>query len=401
MTNKLLMIVSTALAAVFCSSCKGKEDIPEETLLLDKDKIEAVKDLANYKVGITSNASWTVSLVEASGAEITWAVLDRKSGKGNSTLTIRVYENPNKSSRTGILTVRTHGGLSASVTVSQEGDISASDEEEKTLKLRIGTYNMRGSWLKEDKPENAWEVRKDRMLLSIQDCAFDVMGLQEVGSAQQSWLVSTFSSIYSFMFFSPYSQDGTGDKGQGIGWRKDAFTMSNWHYFWLGKEPGVMSRNDTGTSGTFNRGGSCCVLTHKATGLKFFIMNTHGCMNGEPRVEYAPQYEVMEKTYNKDNLPSFFVGDMNSSEDAAPDAPYTVYTSYWKDAYKEVPSNKRTGNGTFNGFSAASGKSRIDMVFFRGGKSISVESYTCKYTQYGCLFASDHFPVFADVTIID
>ena len=108
----------------------------------------------------------------------------------------------------------------------------------------------------------------------------------------------------------------------------------------------------------------------------------------------------MEKQYNVDGLPSFFVGDMNSSESTEAGAPYVVYTSYWKDSYKEAPSNKRYGSAlTFNGYSSVTGKSRIDMVFFRGGNPITINTYTCKNTLYGGLYASDHFPVYVDATI--
>ena len=400
MTNKLFAVVSLVLAGVLMGSCGGKEPVKEEdTLSIDPPEVNATKEMTSYKIGITSNASWTASFTDESGADAVWGVLDRGAGKGDATITLRVYENKYKSARTGLLTVSTKGGKKASVKVTQEGD-SGSEQEHTTLNLRMGTYNMRGSWLSESDAVNDWETRKSRMQQSFQDCAFDVVGLQEVGSAQQSWLTSTFGGSYTFRFFSPYSQNGNGDRGQGIAWRTDAFTMSGWLFFWLGSEPGVMSTNDTGTQGSFKRGGCCCILTHKTSGAKIFVMNTHGCMNADKREIYAPQYEQMEKQYNVDGLPSFFVGDMNSSESTEAGAPYVVYTSYWKDSYKEAPSNKRYGSAlTFNGYSSVTGKSRIDMVFFRGGNPITINTYTCKNTLYGGLYASDHFPVYVDATI--
>ena len=397
MQSKLLITI--LLAGVLMGSCGGKEEPVKETLSLDTQKVEASKEMAGHKIGVSSNTSWTVTFTNENGEEAVWGVLDRTSGSGDATITLRLYENKFKNSRQGVVTFTTKGGLTASVSVTQKGD-SNTDQEEVAAQVRIGSYNMRGSWLTESEAENAWEVRKERMHQSFMDCAFDIVGLQEVGSAQQSWLTSTFAGTYSFKFFSPYSQTGTGDRGQGIGWRTDAFTVSGWHYFWLGDEPGTMSSNDTGTQGNFKRGGCCLILTHKTTGLKLFIMNTHGCLNSEWRTAYAPQYEIMEKKYNVDGLPSFFTGDMNSSESTDPSSPYVVYTSYWKDSFKEVAANKRFGIvNTYNGYTYPQGKSRIDMIFFRGSSPISIDTYTCSNTLYSGLFASDHFPVYIDATI--
>lgn len=399
MTNRLSIIL-VAIAGALLGSC-GEKDTPPvaESLAVEPSEINAVKDIASYKIDIVSNTSWTASFAGESGEEATWGVLNRTSGTGDASLTLRLYENKYKSSRAATLNVKTKGGLSASIAVTQEGD-SGSQQEQTTIKLRAGTYNMRGSWLTESDANNSWENRKTRMQQSLQECAFDIFGMQEVGTAQQSWLNSTFADTWTFKFFSPYSQNGSGDRGQGIAWRTDSFTMSNWHYFWLGSDHGTMSTNDTGTNGSFKRGGCCCVLTHKASGVKLFFMNTHGCMNADKREEYAAQYEQMEKLYNVDGLPSFFVGDMNSSESSELGSPYMVYTSYWKDSFNEAPANRKSGStNTFNGYSSTSGKSRIDMIFFRGGNPISIEAYACKNTLYGGLYASDHFPVYADVSI--
>lgn len=397
MQSKSLIII--LLAGALMGSCGDKEEPVKETLSLDTQKVEASREMAGHKIGISSNASWTVTFTNENGDEAVWGVLDRSSGSGNATITLRLYENKYKNSRNGLVTVTTKGGLTASVPVTQEGD-SSTEQEQASFQVRIGSYNMRGSWIDEDKAENVWEVRKERMLQSFKDCAFDIVGLQEVGTAQQSWLSSTFADTYSFGFFSPYAQNGSGDKGQGIGWRKESFTMSGWHYFWLGDEPGTMSVNDSGTQGNFKRGGCCCVLTHKTTGLKVFIMNTHGCLNSSWRTAHAPQYEKMEKLYNVDGLPSFFTGDMNSAESTEAGSPYVVFTSYWKDSFKEVASNKRSGAvGTHNGYSSPQGKSRIDMIFFRGSNPISIDAYNCNNTLYSGLYASDHFPVYIDATI--
>lgn len=386
------------LAGALLVSCNKKEYSVTESLSLDKETIEAPKNLASYKIGVSSNVSWTVSFVNESGEELLWGILDRKSGSGNATLTLRLYENKYKSERRGQVVVKTQGGLSAAVAVVQEGD-SESEKDATSFSLRLGTYNVR-TIISESNPNNVWDIRKDRLKQSFTDCEFDVVGLQEVAVDIQKYLTSQFSSTYTFQFFSPYSQNGNGDKAQGIAWRTSKFAMSNWNYFWMGDNPSVMTQNDVGSNGNFKRGGSCCILTHKGTGLKIFIMNTHACLNSEANHTYAPQYEEMEKQFNTESLPSFFVGDMNTSESSTSGTPYMVYTSYWKDSFKLVPADKRNGcTNSYNAFSYPQGKSRIDFVFIRGEKTIALDSYTCNNTLYGGLYASDHFPVYVDAVI--
>lgn len=206
--------------------------------------------------------------------------------------------------------------------------------------------------------------------------------------------MSELGDTYNFRFFSPYSQDGNGDKAQGLAYKKD-FTLSDWHYFWLGNQPEIMTQNDTGDSGNFNRGGCCCVL-NKA-GRQMFVMVTHGALNAEARAQYASQYRQMEELYNSGGYPSFFIGDMN----ARPDDPASaVYESYWTDAYDGAGSACRQGPyATYNAFDLErnmySNPSRIDYVYYKG--SVTPLLYVCNGALYDGYYASDHLPVYADI----
>jgi mRNA deadenylase 3'-5' endonuclease subunit Ccr4 len=264
----------------------------------------------------------------------------------------------------------------------------------------MGSYNLRRAGLTESDSKNAWSVRKDRLKPSIQACAFDVVGFQEVDTEQQTWLKNEFGPLgYSFWFFSPYSQDGAGNRAQGIGFLSGSFTLLEKHYFWPGDNPDVMTINDTGANGTFKRGGCCVLLQHKASGKKIFFMDNHGCLNGECNTNAAPVYVAMEKKYNPSGFPSFFVGDMNAAESTTPGSVYMTYTSHWKDPYNMLDASHRKGStGTYNGYSYPNGKSRIDFVFYRG-EGVEPLLYTCDNTLYGGLYPSDHFPVWVDYKI--
>lgn len=378
--------------ALFAGSCQGKDE-PEESLSADPALIEAGSAMESYRISVSSNCSWTVEVEEDPG----WLQLDRSSGHDDATVTARVYENKYDSPREAAILFKSAKGKTASVRLVQAGKEGGETAPAEGV-FRIGTYNLRMSGL-DTEGQYVWDIRKTRLKQSILDCGFDFFGIQEVSSTAQAWLDSELSSKYTFQYFSPYSQGGKGDRAQGIGYRKDAFTLSDWHYFWASDTPETMTANDTGSNGTYKRGGCCCILTHKASGRKFFFMNNHGCLNSEPNKAGAHVYVDMEKKYNPSGLPSFFVGDMNAGESSEQGSVYMTYNSWWKDSYKVIDPSKRSGCvGTFNAYDYPNGKSRIDFVFFRGD-NVEAEQYCCDNTLYGGLYASDHFPVYVNFKI--
>ena len=256
--------------------------------------------------------------------------------------------------------------------------------------VRVGTYNVRYITSESDSNNN-WENRKGRVVRSIRENGFDVFGLQECSPDIKTWLSSELADTYTIRYFDPYSAGSTGNhESMGLAYRTDLYTLSDWHYFWLSATPAVMATND----GSKNRGGCCAVLTVKATGTRFFVMCTHGCLDADARALWASQYQEMEKLYNPGGCPSFFVGDMN----AQPDDPASVeYRTYWNDAYySKAP---KTGPYcTFNAFSLERNlytyRNHLDYVYYRGATPLR---YVCNDRLYDGYYASDHLPVYADM----
>ena len=380
------------LAGAILGSCREKEPLKEE-LTVSPATIDAVATLNSYKVTVQSNAAWTVTVEKS----LSWLIPDRASGHDDAVVTVRVYENKYEDPRTAVLLFKTAGGEEARVTLTQAGKEGGGAAPEENV-LRLGTYNLRMSNLDKE-GDNVWSIRKDRLKQSLLDCDFDVFGIQEVSTEMQTWLNAELTSKYTFRYFSPYAQNGTGDRAQGIGYRKDAFTLSDWHFFWAWDTPDTMGNNDTGASGTFRRGACCCVLTHKATGIKFFFMNNHGCLNGESNKQNAHVYAEQEQRFNTSGLPSFFVGDMNMRESSDAGSSYATISAHWTDPYKVLDATKRTGcAGSYNGYANPTGKYRIDFVFYRG-EGITPKLYCCDNKLYDGLYASDHFPVWVEYAI--
>ncbi len=277
------------------------------------------------------------------------------------------------------------------------------DEAEKeSITVRVGSFNIRSSAMDKNTGD-AWSSRKTKVRTSIQNNKYDFFGVQEVMSDQQTYLKNNLTT-YTFKFFSPYAQNGSGDRAQGLAYNKNLYTLSDWHYFWVSNTPDKMTTNDSSTSNgettTYSRGGCCGILTHKSTGIKIFVMVTHGLLDDVRREQFAYVYEDMEKKYNPNGYPSFFVGDMNTTPDTGTAATTKLH---WYDAYITLSAiGKATGPyGTFNGFDEArdmNAAKRIDYIYYRG--ECTPLKYVCDNAKISSLYPSDHLPVYADFKIM-
>ena len=268
--------------------------------------------------------------------------------------------------------------------------------------LRVGTYNLRFSNLDNKSEENNWTLREPRLLQSFLTCDMDICGVEEIGSAEQESLPRQLSArglSYDSYFFDPYADDGVGTRAHGLLWKKDLFSLAGEpHFFWLSNPPDVRQSNDTvpAWKANYTRGGFCLTLKDRAD-HKYFVMVTHAPLNKEQHAANASIYADMERRYNPEGLPSFFVGDFNANE---ADACSAVHRSYWADAYRAVPSPAGP-EGTFNAWKweAPSADHRIDFIYYRG-EGVTPVAYTCDNTLYGG-YPSDHFPVYADFFVME
>ena len=274
--------------------------------------------------------------------------------------------------------------------------------------VRIGTYNLRRAKLDRNSEVNNWDARLPRLVESFLRCNMDICGVQEVDTGQQESLPVVLAENgleYGSYFFSPYAENGAGTKAHGLLWRKGRFEAGEPHFFWISDPPELMQVNDHGSStlpGNFYRGGFCITLTDlQNKGARYFVMVTHAPLSPEEHAQNAHVYADIEKRYNPEHLPSFFVGDFNAKET---DSSSQFYRSYWTDSYMYfgVDTLRREGPpGTFNGWKpdVIKGPSRrIDYVYFRG-KGVQPLRYVCDDRMFGGNLASDHYPVYVDFRI--
>lgn len=275
-----------------------------------------------------------------------------------------------------------------------EGAETPNEDASDPVELRIGTFNCRVSTM--DDGDNSWINRQSRLLSSIKNNDYDILGVQECDKEIQNHLTTnTQLSDYTCKFFDPY-ENTYNPRSHGLIYKTADYTLSDWNTFWLsegGASDVKVSDNDVDTDGnTYTRGGCSAILTHNSTGAKVFVMVTHGCLGDE---KYADIYEAVEKEQNPDGYPSFFIGDMNASPS---NAASVTYRDYWFDAFQRAA--KVTGPvGTFNGFDASKDPAkRIDYIYFRG--AVDAVEYVCDDTMYdGGFYPSDHCPVYADMKV--
>lgn len=271
-------------------------------------------------------------------------------------------------------------------------DASSNDQ------IRVGSYNLWRADL--GKGDYAWEVRKDRLAQSIADIGFDVFGCQEVNITIQEELPDLLAKHgapeYSWYIFSPYSQDGKGDKAQAILYRKDRFKLVEGHYFWISETPEIKSKG--WDEKKFFRGGCCVILKDKKSGKEIFVIHSHFPLAKQAHTNAADVIIAQAMKYNKDNLPAFFIGDLNTSPTSASSE---KSRTYWTDSYKALSDDAKVGpRGTFNGHDASrdmSKANRIDYVYFKG--DVTPVKYHCFDRKYDGLWPSDHCAVYVDMKL--
>lgn len=266
------------------------------------------------------------------------------------------------------------------------------------ITARIGTFNLWRSDL--GKGEYVWSARKECLAQAILDCDFDIFAGEEVDRrmfAELPDIVKAKGGKYTWFTFSPYDAEGNGShKAQAVIYKGDKYTMLENHHFWYSETPDVMSSGWDEMK--FKRGGCCFTFLDKKTKRKFFVMVSHMPLAKEANYHAAQIVLDKAKQYNPENLPAFFMGDLNTREERNSSV---LLRTYWNDSFLTVPADKREGpKGTFNSHNVKKDMEkaiRIDYVYYRG-ETIIPDKYTVMTKTYNGIYPSDHCPLYVDFT---
>ncbi len=295
--------------------------------------------------------------------------------------------------------------------------LAASAAYDGTFRVRAASYNIRCKTSESDSANN-WDNRKGDLVNLVKDIAPDVIGFQEVRSAQYDYLKAQLSA---YTFVGAYRDSGSNSEATPVAFRKEGFMLLGSGTFWLSATPSVAGSKAWGNGiedSGYPRICTWTLLKGKASGGVVCFASTHLDLKAGPRLAGMRLIlSMLVAKYAAVDVPVVLVGDMNALETedsmlaatdamqdsllvskATPTGSWRTYNAWtWK-------SDEASCAGVLAGFTAAQRSAnasdldkRIDYIFSSSGTE--VESFATRNDarpgkQY---YPSDHYPVVADL----
>jgi endonuclease/exonuclease/phosphatase family metal-dependent hydrolase len=216
-----------------------------------------------------------------------------------------------------------------------------------------------------------------------------IFGIQEGLPQQVNFIDSTLSD---YRHIGVGREDGKAEgEFSAIWYNTTIINMIRQATFWLSATPEKVSM---GWDAACMRVCTWGLFEEKNGGRKFWVFNTHFDHVGtEARKNSAMLILQQIETLNKPGLPVILMGDFNSDPASEP---FKIITARLKDSKMADKSMSMGPGGTFNGFDVEKpAAERIDFIFT--GYGANAKSYLVIREQRDGRFASDHFPVVADI----
>lgn len=190
------------------------------------------------------------------------------------------------------------------------GFVTAVAQTKRQTDLNIMTFNIRY-----DNPDdglNNWKFRKENVVKVIRFHEVDILGTQEVLSNQ---LKEISGQLQDYAVIGVGREDGK-EKGEysPILYKKDKFALIKSGYFWLSETPEKPSR---GWDAACERIATWVQLKDKATGKKFFVLNTHFDHIGTVAREESVKLILNKTAELSEGLPQIVMGDFNASPESS------------------------------------------------------------------------------------
>ena len=247
--------------------------------------------------------------------------------------------------------------------------------------LSVVSFNMRQG-IADDGP-NSWEFRKEASSEMINTEKPLIFGVQEALWMQLEYLEKTCPDYACI----GVGRDDGKDEGEhmSIYYRKDAISLEDWGTYWLSETPEVPS---LGWDAACRRTATWALMTHKASGHKFFYVNTHLDHVGKvARREGLRLLVERIAAMNPEGYPMVLTGDFN----VTPDDPCLEDLDKMMSSARAVAQESDT-TGSYNDWGERD--DIIDYIYFSGFSSC--RSFKVLNSPYaGVPYISDHYPVMA------
>jgi endonuclease/exonuclease/phosphatase family metal-dependent hydrolase len=262
---------------------------------------------------------------------------------------------------------------------------------EQPGKLRVMSYNVRCLHI-ENNPQDLWWFRVKHLVENIRNQDPDLIGMQEVYTAQANDLQRL---LPGYAWFGVPRDDGK-KKGERcpIFYRKDRFELLDWKTFWLSETP------DTPGSVSWKSGCKRVVtwakFRDKQTGKVFFHFNTH-FDNASPKAREMSAVLLVERVRQiAGNAQAFVTGDFNTGPDSAPVKTITAVLQDARSVSASAPLGPEKTSWSFKVNEPPEG--RIDYIFI--SKGISALGYEAIDKTYGKgRRPSDHIAIRSDLLL--
>ena len=247
--------------------------------------------------------------------------------------------------------------------------------------VKVISFNMRTGGA-DNGTQNAWGARREGISAMMAKENPTVMGVQEALSYQLTFVTE---NVPGYEYYGVGRDDG-GSTGEtmAIFYKTDVVELGDHGTFWLSETPDEVSY---GWDAAYRRTATWAFFTVKATGKKFFYINTHLDNEGSEAREQSMRL-ICDKLaeLNPDGYPSILTADFNSTTDNA------IF-----DPLKMVMHDARTDAavtdqfGTYNGWGTTT--STIDHIFY--SDFTPLEYHTIMDRWNGVQYISDHYPISA------
>ena len=256
--------------------------------------------------------------------------------------------------------------------------------------ITLMTYNVRYGLA--DDGENSWNYRKEFLVSQLNFYNPDFIGTQE-GLPFQIEYINSQLAKHSFI---GKSREANG-KGEysAIFYNHNKFDKIKEYTFWLSQTPYKVSK---GWDAAYPRICTYGLFKDKKTKKEFWVVNTHLDHIGiKAREQSIILILKIIKDINVNNIPLFFMGDLNAEFESVPILKLRSELSDSKNISVEKPFGPV---GTFNAFQFnLPVTKRIDYIFISKNKNIKVNKYAVLSDSKDLKYPSDHLPVFIEIHI--
>ncbi len=253
--------------------------------------------------------------------------------------------------------------------------------DDNTATQSVMTFNVR-CITSADTGEFGWKNRASLICDLLQEETPSVICMQENKKRQYSFFknfLSGYDSVATYRDSSVFSECLP------VFFRADMYELVDTQTFWLSDTPEKMS-NTWGAE--HFRICTFVILKNRNTGREFIVANVH--LDYKSQDIRIKSIRLIYERLSKFNLPTIVMGDFNCTPKSKASA---LAKKYFADVGQGFGDENK---GTFNNFENEYRNKKLDYMLQIPG-SFTVNKYKVIDKKYNNHFASDHFPVYAEI----